>query len=143
ETCVDSGRGSYCAQPHSARSARRWSRRAPDSALCEPCWRVEPGFPRSTAALCRTGRSAAGYHYCRALGASMTREETTMRGLLVRICGAMICSAAMILPASARSQAATPDSSVAMVGTTLISVHYVAPLVGGREVFGSVVPYKQ
>jgi hypothetical protein len=30
-----------------------------------------------------------------------------------------------------------------MVGTTLISVHYVAPLVGGRQVFGSVVPYNQ
>lgn len=66
-----------------------------------------------------------------------------MRGLLVRICGVMACSAALLLPSTGSSQDATPDSSVAMVGTTLISVHYVAPQVGGREVFGSAVPYNQ
>jgi hypothetical protein len=30
-----------------------------------------------------------------------------------------------------------------MVGTTLISVHYGAPSVGGRQVFGAAVPYGQ
>lgn len=64
-----------------------------------------------------------------------------MRGRLVRIGGAATLLMAALVPAEA--QQPTPDSSVAMVGTTLISVHYVAPLVAGREVFGKVVPYNQ
>jgi len=66
-----------------------------------------------------------------------------MRGQLVRMFGATALLGAALLPNSGSAQAATPDSSVAMVGTTLISVHYVAPLVGGREVFGTAVPYNQ
>lgn len=65
-----------------------------------------------------------------------------MRRQLMRILAAMAFGVALV-PATAGAQGATPDSSVAMVGTTLISVHYVAPLTGGREVFGSVVPYNQ
>jgi hypothetical protein len=65
-----------------------------------------------------------------------------MRRRLVRLgCAAALFIAAMPLPAEA--QQPTPDSSVAMVGTTLISVHYAAPLVGGREIFGNVVPYNR
>lgn len=60
-----------------------------------------------------------------------------------RIRGTLAGIAAILLPAVSSAQAGTPDSSVAMVGTTLISVHYVAPLVGGREVFGTVVPYNE
>ncbi|HUF29195.1 MAG TPA: DUF2911 domain-containing protein [Gemmatimonadaceae bacterium] len=41
------------------------------------------------------------------------------------------------------AQTAPPDSSVAMVGTTLISVHYGAPSADGRQVFGTLVPYNQ
>lgn len=64
-----------------------------------------------------------------------------MRRQLVGIGGAIAVLGAMLVPA-AHSQAA-PDSSVAMVGTTLISVHYGAPSAGGRQVFGAVVPYNQ
>lgn len=65
-----------------------------------------------------------------------------MQGPLVRLCATMTLVGATLLPSTADAQGA-PDSSVAMVGTTLISVHYVAPSTGGREVFGSVVPYNQ
>lgn len=66
-----------------------------------------------------------------------------MRRRLVRILGAASVIGAAVAPVTAGAQAAAPDSSVAMVGTTLISVHYGAPSVGGRQIFGSTVPYNQ
>jgi hypothetical protein len=63
-----------------------------------------------------------------------------MRRQLVGIGAAALAGAMLVSEAGAQ---AAPDSSVAMVGTTLISVHYGAPSAGGRQVFGGVVPYNQ
>jgi hypothetical protein len=63
-----------------------------------------------------------------------------MRRQLVGIGAAALAGAMLVSEAGGQ---AAPDSSVAMVGTTLISVHYGAPSAGGRQVFGGVVPYNQ
>jgi hypothetical protein len=65
-----------------------------------------------------------------------------MRRLLGRFLGSAVVIGAILAPGQAGGQAA-PDSSVAMVGTTLISVHYGAPSTGGQQVFGALVPYGQ
>jgi hypothetical protein len=48
---------------------------------------------------------------------------------------------ALFAASSARAQQPPADSTVGMVGTTVISVHYRAPSVAGREIFGGTVPY--
>ncbi|MGI8842259.1 MAG: DUF2911 domain-containing protein [Gemmatimonadaceae bacterium] len=63
--------------------------------------------------------------------------------LVQQFLGSVAVIGALMLSGKAAAQNVPPDSSVAMVGTTLISVHYGAPSVGGREVFGGVVPYNQ
>lgn len=66
-----------------------------------------------------------------------------MRRRLVELCTTLAIVGATLAPSGAQGQAAPPDSSVAMVGTTLISVHYGAPSTGGRQVFGEQVPFGQ
>lgn len=66
-----------------------------------------------------------------------------MRRQLLRICGSLAVVGAMAAPVQVGAQRVAPDSSVAMVGTTLISVHYGAPSAGGQQVFGGTVPYNQ
>lgn len=57
--------------------------------------------------------------------------------------GSLALAGAMLAPAQLNAQRTPPDSSVTMVGTTLISVHYGAPSMAGRQVFGGIVPYGQ